>query len=97
MLTSNPSINIMVSRKTTETPNTSGHGSLSGEFRPNKYILAIPPVIASKHVLSVRANAPQAANSTNISIHNARNRQKKSIFCVARIYGICTFLIARLQ
>lgn len=87
----------MVNKNTTETPNTSGHGSFIGEFRPNKYIRAMPPVIASKHVLSVRANAPQAANSANISIHNARNKQKKSTFCVARIYGICKCLTARLQ
>lgn len=60
-------------------------------------IRARPPVIASKHELTVLAKAAQAERIVKISIHVAKKRKVKSNLFVARIYGICKFLRPLLQ
>lgn len=80
-----------------ENPITSGQGSLSGAFRPSMNILAIPPVIESKHTLNVRVSAPQAQINVNISSQVARNNMKKSNLWVPRMYGNCKWLSELLQ
>lgn len=80
-----------------ENPITSGQGSLSGAFRPRMNILAIPPVIESKHTLNVRVSAPQAQINVNISSQVARNNMKKSNLWVPRMYGNCKWLSELLQ
>lgn len=60
-------------------------------------IRAKPPVIASKHELTVLANAAQAVNIDKISIHVAKNKHVKSNLFVARIYGIWMFRSPLLQ
>lgn len=60
-------------------------------------IRAKPPVIASKHELTVLANAAQAVNIDKISIQVAKNIHVKSNLFVARIYGTWMFLNPLLQ
>ena len=50
---------------------------------------AKPPVIASKHMLCVRAKMVQAHNTAKASNHVAKNKQPKSNLLLALTYGIC--------
>lgn len=63
------------------------------EYSPKMRILAMPPLMLSKHELIVRARMAQAVSRARISIQRERKNQRKSIRCDVLRNGIWMFFV----